>query len=236
MLAARRGERAHAHTVLLLEHPHVYTLGKSGDVRHLLLREEELCARGVSFYKIDRGGDITYHGPGQLVAYFLLDLNRIYRDLHRLLRALEEIVILTCADFQLRAMRVSGRTGVWIQADQRGMERKICAMGIRCSRWITMHGLALNVATDLSYYDGIIPCGIADRTVTSFARERGVPMDMSTVKDRLVYHFEEVFGIATSQLMDGEAIHYLGSSAGVETVRDLLPSKRSLTNQRADAG
>ena len=225
LLKARRAGTAHEHVVLLLEHPNVYTLGKSGDADHLLLKEKALHERDVAFYKIDRGGDITYHGPGQLVAYFLLDLERLYRDLHRFLRALEEIIIRTCSDYSLLATRVSGRTGVWIQPGNGESERKICAMGIRCSRWITMHGLAMNVDTDLSYYDGIVPCGITDRTVTSLNRECGVACEMAKVKDRIVHHFEDVFGVSTSQLTDSDAVNYLASLVGLDSVRDLFPSK-----------
>jgi len=184
------------HVLLLLEHPPVYTLGRNGDAGHLLLSEERLRARGATFVPIDRGGDITYHGPGQLVGYPLLDLDRFFTDMHRYLRQLEEVIIRTCADFGLRAGRVDGRTGVWIGPDDRGPERKICAMGIRCSRWVTMHGFAFNVNTDLSFFDHIVPCGIRDRGVTSLAAELGAPVDPTRVKARVQHHFATCFEAA----------------------------------------
>lgn len=183
------------HALLLVEHPHVYTLGKSGDPANLLLDEAALASRGATFVPVDRGGDITYHGPGQLVAYPILDLGRIFTDIHRYLRTLEDAVIATCADYGVAAGRVEGRTGVWVGPDARGDERKICAMGIRCSRWVTMHGLALNVDTDLSYFGHIVPCGIADRGVTSLARETGEPLGMHAVRARLVAHLASAFGL-----------------------------------------
>ncbi len=181
------------HVLLLVEHPPVYTLGKSGDARHLLLSEAELAARGASFHRIDRGGDITFHGPGQLVGYPILDLDRFFTDIHRYLRELEEVVIRTCADEGLAAGRVEGRTGVWIGPDERGPERKICAMGIRCSRWVTMHGFAFNLNTDLRFFEAIVPCGIADRGVTSLAAELGRPVDEAAVRARLLAHLAERF-------------------------------------------
>jgi len=184
------------HLLLLLEHPPVYTLGRNGDAAHLLLSEERLRARGATFVPIDRGGDITYHGPGQLVGYPLLDLDRFFTDIHRYLRELEEVIIRVCADFGLRAARVEGRTGVWIGPDTNGPERKICAMGIRCSRWVTMHGFALNVNTDLSFFDHIVPCGIRDRGVTSLAAELGAPVDPVRVKARVQHHFATCFDAA----------------------------------------
>ena len=190
------------YVLLLVEHPPVFTLGKSGDRAHLLADDDALAERGATFVPVDRGGDITYHGPGQLVAYPILDLDRLRypdggrgTDIHRYLRELEEAVILTCADYGLAAGRVPGRTGVWVGPDGRGPERKICALGIRCSRWVTMHGLALNLNTDLSYFDLIVPCGIADRAVTSLAREVGRPVDEAEAAGRFIRHFAERFGV-----------------------------------------
>lgn len=159
------------HQILGVQHPPVYTLGKSADEANLLASAEELDRIGAATVAIDRGGDITFHGPGQLVVYPVLDLDRIFRDLGRYLRALEDAVIDTLQEFDIAGTRVDGRTGVWVGPDLRGPERKICAMGIHCSRWVTTHGLALNVTTDLNYFDNIIPCGIRDRGVTSIAKE-----------------------------------------------------------------
>lgn len=195
--------------LLLVEHPHVYTLGKSGEARHLLLNDEALAARGATFVQVDRGGDITYHGPGQIVAYPILDLDRFYTDIHRYLRELEEAVIRTCSDYGLVAGRVEGRTGVWIGPDERGPERKICAMGIRCSRWVTMHGLALNVATDLAYFGYIVPCGIRDRGVTSLAEELAREVDRNEVTTRLLHHLSSILGASTSILAREEAQAFL---------------------------
>ena len=192
-----------------MEHPPVYTLGKSGDRANLLLSPEALAAHGARFYPIDRGGDITYHGPGQLVAYPLLDLDRFFTDVHRYLRELEEVAIRTCADVGLAAARVPGRTGAWVGPDERGPERKVCAMGIRCSRWVTMHGLALNVNTDLRFFDHIIPCGIADRGVTSLAAELGHAVDEADVRARLIHHFAQRFGAALTPLGGPEARAFL---------------------------
>ena len=205
MVAAKRSGKALPHLLLLVEHPHVFTLGKSGDRRNLLLSEAQLAVRGASFREIERGGDITYHGPGQLVAYPILDLDRFFRDLHRYLRLLEEVVITTCADYDVAGARVAGRTGVWVGPDARGDERKVCAMGIRCSRWVTMHGLALNVNTDLTYFDLIVPCGIEDRGVTSLAAERGRIMDAREVEARLVRHFGAAFGAQMQWISNAEA-------------------------------
>jgi len=181
------------HVLLLVEHPPVYTLGKSADEANLLLSEEALAARGAALHRVGRGGDVTFHGPGQLVAYPLLDLDRFFRDLHRYLRALEAVVMRTCATFGVEGGRVDGRTGVWVGPDARGPERKVCAMGVRCSRWVTMHGLALNVSTDLSFFDHIVPCGIADRGVTSLARETGGPVDEAEARTSLLDAFADRF-------------------------------------------
>ncbi len=214
MVAAKRAAMPLPHVLLLVEHPHVFTLGKSGDRANLLLSEAELAARGASFRHIERGGDITYHGPGQLVAYPLLDLERFRPDLHYYLRALEEAVIRTCAEYGLGATRVDGRTGVWIGPDSRGTERKVCAMGIRCSRWITMHGLAFNLNTDLDYFSMIVPCGITDRGVTSLARELERPVDEAEAAGRLVRHLGKVLGAELQPVAAQEISAMLDSFAG----------------------
>lgn len=194
MVEAKRAGEAPPHLLLLVEHPHVFTLGKSGDRANLLLSEAELAERDATFREIERGGDITYHGPGQLVAYPILDLDRFFRDLHRYLRTLEDAVIQTCAAYGVEAGRSEGRTGVWVGPDARGAERKICAMGIRCSRWVTMHGLALNVQPDLDYFGMIVPCGISDRGVTSLARETGRDVDVDEAARRLTERLGGAFG------------------------------------------
>ena len=212
LIAAKRSAPPEAlpHVLLLVEHPPVYTLGKSGDAAHLLWSDEQLRERGATFVRIDRGGDITYHGPGQLVGYPILDLDRFFTDIHRYLRELEEAVIRTCAEYGLEAGRVEGRTGVWVGPDEAGPERKICAMGIRCSRWVTMHGFALNINTDLSYFDAIVPCGIADRGVTSLARElRASEVDEAAVRARLVGHVAGLFGAEVETLEGAEAEAFL---------------------------
>lgn len=197
------------HVLLLVEHPPVYTLGKSGDAEHLLLTEEQLAARGASFVHTNRGGDITFHGPGQLVGYPLLDLDRFFTDIGRYLRTLEGIIIDTCAAYGLEAGRVDGRTGTWIGPDGHGPERKICAMGVRCSRWVTMHGWAFNLNTDLSYFDDIVPCGIADRGVTSLQRELGHPVDVSAARRRVVQHFADAFDVDLHRLSGAAAWSFL---------------------------
>ena len=209
------------HVILVAEHPPVYTLGRSGDRAHLLATDAELAARGATFVPTDRGGDITHHGPGQLVVYPLLDLDRIHypdggrgTDIHRYLRHLERAVIQTCADYGLVAGRVDGRTGVWIGPDARGPERKVCAMGIRCSRWVTMHGLALNVQNDLGLFDLIVPCGIADRGVTSLARELGREVRLDEAATRLLAHLASGFGLAATSYRDKAAASRLASWLG----------------------
>ncbi|MEM1093466.1 MAG: lipoyl(octanoyl) transferase LipB [Bacteroidota bacterium] len=196
LIQAKRASPPEAlpHVLLMVEHPHVYTLGKSGDASNLLLSEQELAARGAQYVPIDRGGDITYHGPGQLVGYPLLDLDRFFNDIHRYIRCLEDAVIRTCAEYAVQADRVAGRTGVWVGPDARGDERKICAIGIRCSRWVTMHGFAFNINTDLDYFEYIVPCGISDRGVTSLAAEVGHPIDEQQARARIAHHLAEVFG------------------------------------------
>ena len=178
--------------LILVEHPHVYTLGKSGKPENLLLDEAGLANKQASFYKINRGGDITYHGPGQIVTYPILDLDNFFTDIHLYLRTLEEAVILTLADYGIQSGRYEGYTGVWLDADNE-RARKICAMGVRCSRWVTMHGLAFNVNTDLSYFKNIVPCGIDDKDVTSMERELGFKPDIEEVKQKLKRHIGRLF-------------------------------------------
>jgi len=181
--------------LLLCEHPHVYTLGKTGKPEHLLLSEAELAAHGATFHRINRGGDITYHGPGQLVGYPILDLDNFFTDIHRYLRLLEEAVISTLVDYGLQAGRIAGLTGVWLDFDEGAPNpRKICALGVKCSRWVTMHGFALNINTDLSYFSHIVPCGITDKAVTSLQQELGHPVPLAEVQDRLLVHLAQLFG------------------------------------------
>ncbi|MDM9631595.1 lipoyl(octanoyl) transferase LipB [Robiginitalea aurantiaca] len=177
---------------IFVEHPHVYTLGKSGDLGNLLVSEAELSQRGANFYKINRGGDITYHGPGQVVGYPILDLDNFFTDIHKYLRFLEEMVIRTLGDYGLEGRRSEGETGVWLDVGT-PQARKICAMGVRASRWVTMHGFALNVNTDLSYFDLMIPCGIKGKGVTSLSAELGRHIPMTEVKSRLKKHFRTLF-------------------------------------------
>ena len=178
---------------LFVEHPHVYTLGKSGDMANLLLSEDDLKAKGATFYKINRGGDITYHGPGQVVGYPILDLDNFFTDIHKYLRFLEEMIILTLAEYGLKTERSPGETGVWLDVGT-PFARKICAMGVRASRWVTMHGFALNVNADLGYFDNIIPCGIRGKAVTSLNVELGVNrVDDAEVKEKLLKHFKNLF-------------------------------------------
>ena len=178
---------------LFVEHPHVYTLGKSGHIENLLIDEEELKNKGATFYKINRGGDITYHGPGQIVGYPILDLENFFTDIHKYLRSLEEVIIRTLSDYGLKGERSEGETGVWLDVGT-PFARKICAMGVRCSRWVTMHGFALNVNTDLGYFDNIIPCGIRGKAVTSLNVELAKDkVDLQEVKQRILTHFKEIF-------------------------------------------
>jgi lipoyl(octanoyl) transferase len=184
-----------SHYLLFVEHPPVYTLGKSGAIENVLISEEERAAKGISFYNTNRGGDITFHGKEQLVGYPILDLERFYTDIGKYLRSLEDVIIATMADYGLKGERSPGETGVWMDAAIKGKERKICAMGIRCSRWVTMHGFAFNVNTDLTYFDYIIPCGIQNKQVTSLEKELGRKLDMEEVKGRVKFHFERVFNV-----------------------------------------
>ena len=179
--------------LLFVEHPHVYTLGKSGDLENLLLNEKQLKAKGATFYKINRGGDITYHGPGQIVGYPILDLENFFTDIHKYLRFLEEAIILTLEEYGLKCGRSEGETGVWLDAGT-PFARKICALGVRASRWVTMHGFALNVNVDLGYFDNIIPCGIRGKGVTSLQVELGVEkVDEAEVKSKIVKHLTQLF-------------------------------------------
>lgn len=179
--------------LLMVEHPHVYTLGKSGKPEHLLLNEDELEAKNAKYYKINRGGDITYHGPGQLVGYPIIDLDNFFTDIHKYLRLLEEVIILTLKEYGLRPERSAGETGVWLDPGT-PFARKICALGVRASRWVTMHGFALNVNADLGYFDNIIPCGIRGKTVTSLNMELGRrEIPLAEVEEKLLKHFANLF-------------------------------------------
>lgn len=179
--------------LIFCEHPHVYTLGKSGKIDNLLLDDSELKEKQAEFYRINRGGDITYHGPGQLVGYPIFDLDHFFTDIHKYLRYLEEAIILTLKDYQIESGRIAGLTGVWVEPENQEKARKICALGIRCSRWVTMHGFAFNVNTDLSYFKHIIPCGIDDKAVTSLAFELGKQVDMNELKSILKNHLAQLF-------------------------------------------
>jgi lipoyl(octanoyl) transferase len=181
------------HSVLLCEHPPVYTLGKSANEKNLLWSEEQLLARGIELYKVNRGGDITFHGPEQLVGYPILDLEKFFTDIGKYLRNLEEVVIKILADYNLQGMRSQGETGVWLDVGKQGYERKICALGVRCTRWITMHGFAFNVNTDLNYFTGIVPCGIQHKQVTSLQKELQKTVVMPEIIEKWCYYFEEVF-------------------------------------------
>lgn len=183
------------HHLLFVEHPPVYTLGKSGDASHILINEQTRLQKGIEFYPTNRGGDITFHGPQQIVGYPILDLEKFETDIGKYLRNLEEVIILTLADYGLKGERSKDETGVWLDPGIRGKERKICAMGVRCSRWITMHGFALNVNTDLNYFNFIIPCGIQNKQVTSLQKELGREVDFEEAKERVKKNFEKVFGV-----------------------------------------
>lgn len=185
-----------SHHFLLCEHPPVYTLGKSGHESNVLLSREEMDKKGIAYYHTNRGGDITFHGPGQIVGYPILDLEKYYTDIGKYLRNLEEVIILVLRHYNIIGERSPGETGVWIEPFVKGRERKICAMGVRCSRWVTMHGFALNVNTDLNYFNHIIPCGIADKQVTSIANELGFEPDIEEVKSLVKNCFEQVFDSA----------------------------------------
>lgn len=191
------------HHLLFVEHPPVYTLGKSGSLDHLLLNEEQLADQGFTFHKINRGGDITYHGPGQLVAYPIFDLDEFFNDVHKYVRSLEEVVIRTCADFGIHAERDEGFTGVWLPGDpaRRQPRRKICAIGVHLSRWTTLHGFAFNVRPNLTHFNNIVPCGIddADRAVTSLSVEVGRPLELDEVTPLVKQHFQDVFNFSWAE-------------------------------------
>jgi lipoyl(octanoyl) transferase len=191
-----RSSEPAGHRLIFCEHPPVYTLGKSGSLNHLLLDEEGLQREGFEFFKINRGGDITYHGPGQIVGYPLFDLDEFFTDVHKYVRYLEEAIIRVLADYGLEAKRLAGYTGVWLDATEELPERKICAIGVHLSRWVTLHGFAFNINTQLAHFDNIIPCGIdeADKAVTSLSKELGREIPMEEVKERLKSHFAALFG------------------------------------------
>lgn len=193
--AGTNPDPATQHSLLFVEHPAVYTLGKSGKIENVLISEEERIAKGIDFFYTNRGGDITFHGPQQIVGYPILDLEKFYTDIGRYLRNLEEVIILTMAAYGLKGERSAGETGVWLDAGVKGKERKICAIGVRCSRWITMHGFAFNVNTDLSYFNYIIPCGILHKQVTSLQKELNRSMQIEEVKQSVKKNFEKVFEV-----------------------------------------
>ena len=192
-LQTQDAELITTHSLLFVEHPAVYTLGKSGKIENVLISESERIAKGIDFYYTNRGGDITFHGPQQIVGYPILDLEKFYTDIGRYLRNLEEVIIVTMAEYGLKGTRSAGETGVWLDPGIAGKERKICAIGVRCSRWITMHGFAFNVNTDLSYFDYIIPCGIQNKQVTSLQKELGRLLPLQEVKEKVKKNFEKVF-------------------------------------------
>ena len=183
------------HHLLFVEHPPVYTLGKSGKIEHVLISEDERKKNDLQFFRINRGGDITFHGPGQIVVYPILDLEKFYTDIGKYMRSLEEVIIMTLAEYGLTGDRSPGETGVWLDPGIKGKERKICAIGIRCSRWITMHGLAFNVNTNLGYFNNIIPCGIMNKQVTSLQKELNREMNFEEVKNKVKSNFAKVFNV-----------------------------------------
>lgn len=197
--ATEANQRLTDNYLLFCEHPHVYTLGKSGNEENLLIKKEELPAIGATYFHINRGGDITYHGPGQLVGYPILDLENFFTDIHQYMRLLEEAVIQTLAEFGIIAGRIKGLTGVWLDVDDPKRARKICAMGVKTSRWVTLHGFALNVNTDLSYFDKMVPCGIQDKSVTSMQKELRRAVDMTEVKNLTKEKLAELFKMNFSQ-------------------------------------
>jgi lipoyl(octanoyl) transferase len=188
--------------LLFCEHPHVYTLGRSGDEKNLLATASDLIKAQATFYKNNRGGDITYHGPGQIVGYPILNLDLFFTDIHKYLRYLEEAIILTLKEYGIESGRIEGLTGVWIDTGNKIKARKICAFGVRCSRWVTMHGFAFNVNTDLDYFGNIIPCGIQDKAVTSLEKELGKKMDMNEVKEKVKHHLAELFEMTILEKVD----------------------------------
>ena len=194
-LTAHDSQLTTEHYLLFVEHPPVYTLGKSGNIENVLMSEDQLEENGIQFFRTNRGGDITFHGDQQIVGYPILDLEKFYTDIGKYLRNLEEVIITTLADYGLKGARSAGETGVWLDPDIPGKERKICAMGVRTSRWITMHGFAFNVNTDLTYFNNIIPCGIQNKQVTSLEKELGKKIDFEEAKERVKRNFEKVFEV-----------------------------------------
>lgn len=186
--------------LLFCQHPHVYTLGKSGKEEHLLLNEKQLKEKDATYYKINRGGDITYHGPGQLVGYPIIDLDNFFTDIHKYLRLLEESIILTLQDYGIESGRIDGLTGVWIDHIKKQNPRKICAIGVKTSRWVTMHGFAFNINAHLDYFNNIIPCGISDKAVTSLDKELGEKMDFLEVSSKVKHHLKSVFHFELEEL------------------------------------
>jgi lipoyl(octanoyl) transferase len=193
-IKAKQSSKTEPDYLLFVEHDPVYTLGKNGKEKNLLINQQSLQEKGIEYFHINRGGDITFHGPEQLVGYPILDLDNYKTDLGWYLRSLEEVIILTIGEYGLKGERSTGETGVWLDASIKGKERKICAMGIRCSRWVTMHGFALNVNVDLSYFNFITPCGIQNKQVTSIQKELGEVINMDEIKEKLIKNFELVFG------------------------------------------
>ncbi len=202
------------HYLLFCEHPHVFTLGRSGKAEHLLASPEKLSSEGIEMIPIDRGGDITYHGPGQIVGYPLLDLDGFFTDIHRYLRLLEETIILSLADFGISAGRSKGETGVWLEPETM-RARKICAMGIKASRWVTLHGFALNHEVNLKYFDYIVPCGIQGKAVASIDRERSEPISRAAVLSRILHHFQELFECECSVPETSSDFHLSSASPSV---------------------
>ena len=202
MLKQDKTQITQNHYLLFCEHNPVYTLGKSGSLDNVLLSEVELNKKGIEFFKINRGGDITFHGPGQIVGYPIFDLDCFFTDVHKYVRYLEEVIIRTIAEYGLVGVRKEGFTGVWLEPDENAVFRKICAIGVHLSRWVTMHGFAFNVNTDLQYFNNIIPCGINDdnKTVTSLEKELGHKIDIEEVKTKLRYHFAELFGFVFDEI------------------------------------
>jgi lipoyl(octanoyl) transferase len=199
LVTAAAESQSTTHHLLFVEHSPVYTLGKSGKIENVIIGEDQRKKEGIEFFHTNRGGDITFHGAGQIVGYPIFDLEKFYTDIGRYLRELEQIIILTLKEYGIEAGRSPGETGVWIDAFEKGKERKICAMGVRCSRWITMHGFALNVNTDLRYFNGIVPCGIPNKKVTSIKEELGHPVSEEEVKEKLKRNFEKVFDVTVKE-------------------------------------
>ena len=197
-------EQATENYLFFVEHPPVYTLGKSGKKENVLLDDDALKEKDIQFFNTNRGGDITFHGPGQVVGYPILDLEKFYTDIGKYLRNLEEVIILTMAEYDIKGERSAGETGVWIEPGVPGRERKICAIGVRCSRWITMHGFAFNVNTDLSYFNHIIPCGIMNKQVTSLEKELGCKQNIQEVKEKVKLNFERVFEVELMMMGNGQ--------------------------------